>query len=130
MMTKTGRRRKEGVRYAWGKLKRDQGPVRPPHLRARRAELVGAENMLQPTAGYALGQLLHIRAVDGEPYITMIQHDAGKAFRSDWMRWASLAGLPPHQQTQREGGMRSDVDAEVWMRAKASYLAACEAVRD
>lgn len=120
---KRGRKAKAGDRHPCGKLKQDGPPV---HAVARRAEAAGCsmeEAQKRPEAGYALGQLLMRQVID------IRRHDAGQAFRTAWMRWASLAGLPPHQVMQRTpGGAQSDVDPEEWDKAKAAFAGAADAL--
>lgn len=99
-------------------------PVIPVFALRRRADLVGGENAYQPEAGYALGQLQLLGV------ITRRQHDAGLALRTAWMRWASIAGVPPHQISQRNCGIRRpDVDPELWAKARRQLEAAIDALQ-
>jgi len=121
---RAGRKKKAGARYPSGKLKAANNV--PDMLLQHRAKMACSDmaNSLRPEAGYALGQLM-LRGV-----ITTRQHDAGKAFRAAWMRWASLAGVAPHEVTQRSRVKpRPDVDPEEWRRASEAYNRACDAVK-
>ena len=95
----------------------------PVQALERRADIVGIRNVMQPEAGYALGQCLLIGL------ISRSQHDAGIAFRQAWHRWASLAGLPPHEVTQRAGRLAPDVDPETWEKARDKFRKASAALR-
>lgn len=120
-----GRGKQRGDRYECGKLKPQQAAT--PELVQRRAEAAGCSTevaMKDQAAGYALGQLMLRGLIDQR------QHDAGIAFRSAWMRWASLAGLPPHEVTQRSAGAApSDVAPEAWQRARDAFYGAVQAIR-
>lgn len=118
-----GRRRVQGERYPSGKLRPEVAI--PPEALERRAERANCstDEARRPEAGYALGQLL-MRGI-----INQRQHDAGTAYRQAWMRWASLAGIPPHETAQRgHGYVGDDIPVGTWATAKQSYTWATDAV--
>jgi hypothetical protein len=121
---KGGPKKKAGERYTCGKLK--EGNVVSEFALQRRAEAAGItteEAAKRMEAGYALGQLLTRRV------ITVRQHDAGMAYRAAWLRWASLAGLPPHEVTKKgSGAQRPDVDPEQWDKAKTAFAESTAAI--
>ena len=121
---KGGPKKKQGERYPCGKLK--EGSNVSEFALQRRAEAAGItteEASKRPEAGYALGQLLTRRV------ITVRQHDAGMAYRAAWLRWASLAGLPPHEVMQKgSGAQRPDVDPEQWEKAKTAFAESTKAI--
>lgn len=130
-MARRGRKRKTGVtREPNGRVSRKEQPgsVISPELLQRRAELAGCsleDAAARPEAGYALGQVM-LRGIIGRR-----QHDAGMAFRGAWLRWASLAGLPPHEVMQRGGGIiPTEVDAEQWAKARDAFEACVRALFD
>ena len=116
-MKRGGKPKKSGERYPCGKLKQEE--VIPMEAKQRRAEMAGVtaeEAVKRPEAGYALGQLLMRRV------ITMQEHDAGLAYRAAWLRWASMAGIAPHEVTQRSAAaQRPDVSPDDWDRAKNAF---------
>jgi uncharacterized DUF497 family protein len=121
---KGGPKKKAGDRYPGGKLK--EGSNVSEFALQRRAEAAGVSTedaRKRMEAGYALGQLMTRRV------ITVRQHDAGMAYRAAWMRWASLAGLPPHEVMQKgSGAQRPDVDPEQWEKAKAAFSESTKAI--
>lgn len=118
-----GRKREAGKRWGNGRLApKEERIVIPKEVLERRADLVGRRYAMQPEAGYALGQAFLIGLIDRR------QHDAGLAFRHAWQRWASLAGLPPHEMTQRTGRMSGDVDEDIWQRVRNRFMAAADAL--
>jgi hypothetical protein len=123
-MARAGRKRKIGDRTPAGRIKARPEPIVPVFALRRRADLVGGEYAYQPEAQYALGQLQLLGI------IVRRQHDAGLALRTAWMRWASIAGGPPHQISQRNAGIqRPGVDPELWAKARRQLEAAIDAVQ-
>lgn len=111
--------------YGGRKPTTQTGEIVSPYLLARRAEVAGCstKDATRPEAGYALGQLL-LRGV-----VNQRQHDAGMAYRDAWLRWASLAGIPPHEATQRgKSHVRPDLWPETWAKAKGAYFDATDAI--
>lgn len=103
---------------------RQDGPVIPPEVVARRVELAGSPDFaLSAQAGYGLGLLLLRGFIDQD------QHDAGLAFGRIWGRWALLAGLPAHQLRLPNGQGRPEACDEAWIRIAEDYRQACAALR-
>ena len=121
-MVRAGRKRKEGRRWDNGRVVPEREIGILPETIARRIELVG-KDWDQPQAGYALGQL-KLRGTLSER-----QHDAGIRLRQVWLRWASLAGIPAHEVTQRRGGLTADVDTATWEKAREAFQAAASTVK-
>lgn len=162
-----GRKRKAGPRTASGRLVGEHQAVIPEAALRRRAEALGIDpdrllSMAEATrrlclddaAGTALGRLTWVYRVDGtrdrrmgmfdgeqSQWITDAMVDAAEAYRSLWVRWHRLIGMPRrHPQGQQfdrrdKAFIDSDPDADevvsVWdrLRAAETALLACRQYR-
>ncbi len=86
---KGGRGKGAGERHACGKLvQRKEGDAMTKEFLARRAELVGVDNVRHQSAGVPLGQM----RLAGR--ITERQHRAGQDLERKWRQWAMLVDAP------------------------------------
>lgn len=137
-----GRNRKFGHREPNGQRLRnvqiaDRGPVIPPEVIAKRAELVGvkftgdsihdAKLSASLAADSAMGSAAGILMRRG--ILTQTQHAAAVRMGDLWRQWASMTAAPPRQALQRsQWGRAEEPTSEEWRRVKARMHAAMVSV--
>lgn len=130
-MSRRGRNRKFCRRQPNGQPSRliaDLGPVIPPEALDQRARIVGENFSRDSRAGSAIGRL----TLTGR--IRQHHYEAGLLLYRSWGSWQRLAEIPARNpktgsyDDMVSHGPRPEIDPAEWMRVRARYLGAVEAI--